>query len=285
MSVLPEAFFLPIGTEPGNQRFCHFYPAQVTFSRGMVLYIHPFAEEMNKARHMAALQTRELARTGYSVLQMDLLGCGDSSGDFGDATWQSWVEDVLQGYRWLRQRCTSLGLADEESPLWLWGLRAGGLLAVEAARQMDLACHFVFWQPPATGKLLLQQFLRLKVTSDLMGGQTKGLMQTLRQQLTDGLPIEVAGYTLSSGLTYGLEQATLAPPVCSDRARRVVWLELSTREGASLSPASHQLISDWQQAGFQLASHVVQGPAFWQTTELEDAPALILATTEALAGD
>ena len=43
--------------------------------------VKAWAEEMNKARRMAALQARLLAENGYAVLQIDLHGCGDSSGD------------------------------------------------------------------------------------------------------------------------------------------------------------------------------------------------------------
>ena len=104
--------------EFGNgRRFCLFHPAQGGVARGAVLYVHPFAEEMNKARRMAVLQSRALAGAGYNVLQIDLLGCGDSSGDFGHADWSVWREDVLAGYRHLRV-CSS-------APLILWGLRAG----------------------------------------------------------------------------------------------------------------------------------------------------------------
>jgi hypothetical protein len=52
-----------------------------------------------------------------------------------------------------------------------------------------------------------------------------------------------------------------------------------------LSPISTKTIDRWQQAGFKLGSHIVHGPAFWQTTEIEDAPALITATTAALGND
>ena len=249
-----------------------------------MLYIHPFAEEMNKARRMAALQSRALAQTGFAVLQMDLNGCGDSSGDFCDATWQGWVDDVLQGCHWLRER---LG-KDEiqgDAPLWLWGLRAGCLLAVDAARQMNESCNFLFWQPPTAGKLLLQQFLRLKVAGDLIDGQAKGVMQVLRQQLAEDVPVEIAGYLMAPSLAVGLEQATLAPPTLATQAQRAEWFELSTREDASLSPTSVQAMGQWQHAGFKTSSHIVQGPAFWQTTEIEDAPALIAATTVAVSRD
>ena len=76
-----------------------------------MLYLHPLADEMNKARRMAALQCRALAANGYAALQIDLAGCGDSSGDFANATWSGWLDDSLQAARWL--------LAQHPGPLWL----------------------------------------------------------------------------------------------------------------------------------------------------------------------
>lgn len=290
MLASPDAFFLPATTAPGGQRFCLYHPAQGPNPRGLVLYVHPFAEEMNKARRMAALQSRAFAQAGFAVLQIDLYGCGDSSGDFGDASWQAWIADVLQACRWLRERHSG----QVDLPMWLWGLRAGCLLAVDAARQLNEPCHFLFWQAPAAGKLLLQQFLRLKVAGDLMEGQAKGAMHAMRQQLADGAPVEIAGYLLAPALANGMEQALLTPPslvangaavsveASASLAPRLVWLELTTREGASLSPVSSQTLGQWQHAAYLVSSQLVQGPAFWQTTEIEDAPALIQATLSAV---
>ncbi|MHB1248585.1 MAG: hydrolase 2, exosortase A system-associated [Polaromonas sp.] len=282
----PRAIFLPAKLVEGGQRFGLFYPPERDenggATRGLVLYIHPFAEEMNKARRMAALQARALAQAGYAVLQIDLGGCGDSSGDFGDATWQGWVSDVAQGCHWLRSQGNSQGAGPDNVPLWLWGLRAGCLLAVEAARQLGAPCNFLFWQPPSAGKPLLQQFLRLQVAGDMLGGQSRGVMEGMRQQLAAGSPVEIAGYLLSPELATGLEQATLAPPARLSPAQRLEWIEVSTRDDASLSPISAKTIAQWQQAGFAARSHIVRGPAFWQTTEIEEAPALLEATTAAL---
>ena len=279
----PEAFFLPTASADGDQRFCLFYRAERHDVRGSVLYIHPFAEEVNKARRMAALQARALAGAGFDVLQIDLLGCGDSSGDFGDATWQSWVGDVVQACHWLQNRSDTRGAGPDPVQLWLWGLRAGCLLAVEAARRLEKTCHFLFWQPPASGKTLLQQFLRLKVAGDMLGGQAKGVMEGIRQQLASGSPVEIAGYMLSPGLASGLEHAALVAPIGQSQARRMEWFDLSTREDAGITAVSAKTIAEWQLAGFAVDRHSVCGPAFWQTTEVEDAPALIAATTAALA--
>ena len=283
MLASPEAFFLPAAAASGGQRFCLYHPAQSACPRGLLLYIHPFAEEMNKARRMAALQSRALAQAGCAVLQIDLHGCGDSSGDFGDASWQGWVDDVLQGCHWLRERNRS----QAEVPLWLWGLRAGCLLAAEAARQIDTPCNFIFWSPTPSGKTHLQQFLRLKAAADMLGGNAKGVTEALRQQLAAGEAVEIAGYALSPGLAHGMELAVLAPPAASlpsmAQPGRVEWFEMSTREDATLNPVAQKTFTQWEQSGFAARSHIVNGPSFWQTTEIEDAPALLTATLAAIA--
>ena len=274
-----EAFFMPMDDGRDGQRFCLFYPAQDSNTQGAVVYVHPFTEEMNKSRRMAALQSRALAEAGYAVLQIDLLGCGDSSGDFGDATWQAWVNDVVRACHWIRQRSAA--------PLWLWGLRAGCLLAAEAARQLQTPCNFLFWAPTPSGKTQLQQFLRLKAAADMLGGNAKGVTEGLRQQLAAGDTVEIAGYALCPGLANGMEQSALAPPAAHQPSLappgRLEWLEISTREDASLNPVAQKTFTQWAQNGFAARSHIVNGPSFWQTTEIEDAPALLAATLAALA--
>lgn len=278
MATPTQAFFLPTAA---GQRFCLFHPAQGALVRGQVLYIHPLAEEMNKARRMAALQARALSQAGFNVLQIDLLGCGDSSGDFCDATWHSWVNDVLLAWDYLQHQGRRQSRQDA-LPLWLWGLRAGCLLAAQAASQSGMACNFVFWQAPSLGQPLLTQFMRLKLAAHLQGELASGVMAQIRQQWAGGEPVEVAGYALSPGLASGLMQAALTPPVPRTPGQRLEWFELSTQETASASVVTTERFAGWQQAGFDARLHRVRGPAFWQTTETEEAPALLSATTAAL---
>jgi exosortase A-associated hydrolase 2 len=239
------------------------------------VYIHPFAEEMNKARRMAALQSRALAAAGFSVLQIDLQGCGDSSGDFDDASWQAWIEDIVQGCAWLRAQDP----AHADAPLWLWGLRAGCLLAVAAAPRLQSPCNFCFWQPAPNGKLVLQQFLRLKVAADMLAAGNKGLMEQMRRELAENITLDIAGYRLAPALAQGLEQAQLIPPRGQGR---MVLFELSGRDDALLSPVQQKLLEQWNAAAYHCQAQLVSGPSFWQTTEIEDAPALIAATVDAL---
>ena len=279
MSIQAKPFFLDSGE---GRRYCLFYQAEGHLIHGHVLYIHPFAEEMNKARRMAALQSRSLAQAGFNVLQLDLLGCGDSTGDFGDATWQSWVDDVVQGCHYLEGRAPGHSPHKPPPPLWLWGLRAGCLLATQAAGQSGIACNFLFWQAPSLGQSLLNQFMRLRLAAGLQGTPTQGIMKSMRQQLNHGEPLDIAGYRLAAGLTQGLGQAILVPPVIRGPGQRLEWFELSTLENASPSVVTTEHFAQWQQAGFDARLHMTRGPAFWQSTEIEEAPALISATTAAV---
>ncbi len=263
----PEIFFLPAAN--GEQRLCLFH-APAGAPRSRLLYLHPFAEEMNKSRRMVALTCRALAEAGHAVLQIDLRGCGDSSADFGDASWVDWQDDVRLGLAELDRRAP-------DAPLWLWSLRAGALLA---AADWGRPVHHLFWQPMTSGKRALQQFLRLRLAAEMAGGASKGLMEQLKTELAAGRPVEVAGYRLGATLAAGLEAARLTP---GGAPGRVEWLELSTREDASFTPVSEQTFTTWQGAGWAVRPQVVPGPAFWATTEIELAPALIARTVEALA--
>ncbi|WP_374661042.1 hydrolase 2, exosortase A system-associated [Inhella sp.] len=268
-----RTFFLP---HAGGQRLAVFHAPQGP-CRGRVLYLPPLAEEMNKARRMAALQAEAFSQAGFAVLGLDLLGCGDSSGDFGDASWSAWLDDLMLGHEWLRREADAPQGQD-----WLWGLRAGCLLAAALATRLGAPTRHLYWQPPASGRVLLQQFLRLKSVGDLLegGDRSGGGVEALKRALQAGDPVEVAGYRLSPGLALGLDAATLAPPA---QAQQLLALELSNRDGATPSPLTQKLVASWQQAGCDARCELVAGAAFWQTTEIEDAPALLTATLRALA--
>ena len=284
-----DAFFQPAAAS-GQRLYLLHTPAGSQPVRGTVLYVHPWAEEMNKSRRMTALTSRALAAAGWAVLQVDLLGCGDSSGDFGDAGWQDWIADVCTAAQWLQARHPAL-------PLWLWGLRAGALLCTAAAPEITLrtgqAPNFLFWQPVPQGKQALQQFLRLNAAAPLAGGKGGDVMATLRAELKAGRHVFVAGYRLGADLASGLESAELAAPAVDARANaRMVWLELAPPPAAGaadpaapppLSPAAQTQLARWQQQGWSVSARAVPGARFWQTLEIEDAPELTPATVDALA--
>lgn len=240
--------------------------------RGLIVHAHAFAEEQNKCRRMVAQQSARLAAAGYTVLQIDLLGCGDSDGEFDDATWATWIEDLLAACRWGRS-------LEPAAPLWLWGTRAGCLLACAAARHLAEPCSMLFWQPVSAGATVLAQFFRLKSAGEMLAQGGKGVVEQLKRELAAGQRIEVAGYVFGAELTLGLSQARLVP---SANMARMVWLEVVSLPTGTWTPASTQTLQTWQSSMVWVSAQQVVGPPFWQTVETEDAPALWDATLSAV---
>jgi exosortase A-associated hydrolase 2 len=239
--------------------------------RGAVLWAHPFAEEMNKSRRMCARMARLLASRGWRVVQTDLSGCGDSSGEFRDADWQAWVEDMASELRQL----------DAFGPCWLWGVRAGALFASElTALRTDL--NLLLWQPALQGAVVLQQFLRLHAGARIAGAaQASDDEASPAQRLKAGQTVEVGGYEISPALAAGLQRATfdLAPGYSG----RVLWLDVSAAQPPVLSPPSRDAAQRMQQRGVQVLHEAVAGPMFWQTQEIEDCDALLQRSIELIA--
>ena len=287
----------------GSERFCFFHAAGGPgTARGCVLAVHAFAEEMNKTRAAAAEGARALAASGLAVLQIDLVGCGDSAGEFEDATWAAWLSDLEAAWSWLAVRCTG--------PRWLWGTRLGALLAdrfaITAVPRPD---GLLLWQPVVNGAQHLGQFLRLKTVNTmlrepLVAGPAdesrpvaRVAQQSPRADLAAGRSIEVAGYRLTPSLADSIEaarlgasmNATVGVPVAASLAEgawtppRVRWFEVSSQPEPTLSPVAAKVVERWRGAGSDVAVAHVAGPAFWQTQESERCPALVAATVEALA--
>lgn len=265
-----QAFFL---TAEKGQRFCIFTPSLLQPSRGALLYLHPFAEELNKSRRMVALQIAALALAGFDVLQIDLLGCGDSSGDFEDATWANWVADGKLGLEWLQ--------ANSDAPLWLWGLRCGALLAMDIARQHELETSLLLWQPVFSGANVVRDFMRLAVAGELASGNGKQKTAEMRALLKAGQAVEVAGYGLSAAMADQIASVTLAGDSSKNNwPKRVGWLEVGN--GFQASPAAMALLGRNQAEGSLAIHRAVPGAPFWQTSEIETVPELISETATLL---
>lgn len=268
-----EVFFLQTGN---GKRYCRFHPPKGA-CRGAFLYVHPFAEEMNKTRRMAALQARALAALGYGVLQIDLFGCGDSSGEFKDARWDVWKQDLADGSGWLSTRLSA--------PVGVWGLRLGALLALDYARTAALpVARLLLWQPVNSGAGFLTNFLRLRKSGELINGASEVVDETQnsRAALKAGQVIEVGGYELSGELAAAIEAtdaSALAPIDCP-----VDWFEVVPSPERPLAPGAAKVEASWRVSGTMLKVHLVHCQPFWATQDIVECPLLLEATSTAFRG-
>lgn len=266
-----EAFFL---SGVGGKLFAiHYQPTNPNTAKSSVLLIPPFSEEMNKSRRTFSLLSQSLASQGVSVLLLDLFACGDSEGEFREARWDIWQQDMGTAAQWLRNNG-----ADQVFAL---GLRMGALLA------LDVHCHgygrfdrLILWAPVVSGQLAMTQFLRLRLAASLMGsGGQKETTKSLSALLENGELVEIAGYELPPALftaINGLQMATFSNYPLPE----VDWLELISAEDRPLPPASQRIIDAWRQNGVQVNPVGVVGEPFWSTQEITVAPGLIDRTLE-----
>ena len=255
-------FFLE--SNPGN-RFCVYHPPKGT-CRGSVLFVAPFAEELNKSRRMVSMQSSALANKGYAVLAMDLYGCGDSSGDFREARWAIWMEDLELASKWLNEK--------HGMPIMLWGLRFGALVGMEFARiSGEKFGRVLLWQPVLSGEAFVSQFLRLRVTSEMLsGGKTS--VQELKGELFSNGSIEIAGYDLPADIAENMGRLKLEDLALPGVMHQ--WLEISA--SGELSPASHRVLAHWKSEEIPCEASSVQGEPFWATQEITECRALIEET-------
>lgn len=250
-------------------------PEDTVHSTG-VLLVPPFAEEMNRCRRMVSLQAKALAGAGFRTLMVDLFGTGDSAGEFAEASVRTWVQDLSIG---------SSALIDEGcSTVVIVAVRFGALLAVEhaAAAGQGRVKGLIFWQPVQTGKAFMTQFLRLRLAAELTSGASSLTVKDLQQQLSQGHPVDVAGYELSPQL-YGQSQSLSLLENESVRAAvPAEFMEISARDSDELSPGIRLLRDGWAQQGARVSALKIKGEPFWQTPEITVAPELISATVRAV---
>ena len=271
----PHALPFFFNVDPGT-RFCLYYPPNPGLpARGAILYVHPFAEEMNRTRRMAAQQSRAFAAMGYAVLQMDLFGCGDSCGEFSAGRWEQWKHDLTVAAEWLAERTSG-------QPLHLWGVRLGGLLALDfaAIRKVE---SIILWQPFMSGRTCINQFLRLRLAAGTDHGAplTPRSTSALRAELVTRGRIEVAGYELDSTMVKGIDACdavNIRPLPCD-----VHWFASGARAARKLAAGTARLARHWTPLGVTLHFHAVDGAPFWAINDVAECPALLAATASVFA--
>lgn len=239
-----------------------------------MLIVPPFAEELNKSRRMLTHVALALAARGVASVMPDLYGTGDSDGEFRDADWEVWKQDLLVGASWANSRgwTTNSMLA----------LRLGCPLGAEAAVLAPSAFErCVYWQPVVDGERFMTQFLRLRVAASMMADQRETVNE-LRERMRAGECVEVAGYELAQRLCEQID--ALTPDRAANAHVGVVhWMEVVRDASAPPSPATQRVLASLAPRVAKLENHAVAGEPFWAATEIVVIPELVDRTVELLS--
>jgi exosortase A-associated hydrolase 2 len=246
-----------------------------SFDGRCVLVCPPFAEEMNKARRMVTELAHRLTASGVAVVVPDLFGTGDSEGDFADASWSRWIEDLRATELWINGHGWRVEL--------LLGIRLGCLLSAHYAQQRAAGpLRALFWQPMTDGSRALEQFLRIRVAASLMRDE-KETVALLKQRLSGGAVVEVGGYGLSAALAEELARLRLVQ--LGSALTAVHWFEVLRSADASVPGPAVTAVEELRKHGVQVTLQTVVGEPFWASTEIVSVPELLSASVAAVMHD
>jgi exosortase A-associated hydrolase 2 len=250
----------------------HHLPGESQALRGHVLVVPPFNEEMNRCRSMLTLQAKDFAALGYGTLVIDLHGTGDSDGEYRDARWTVWLDDIGVAHRWLMGQPGGLSA--------ILGVRLGAILATQARAQFGAAdVPLVLWQPVLDGKVHLTQFFRVRMAAQLdRPDLPKETTKSMREKLGSGEILEVAGYEIHPELADAIDGARLVDNELKVGSK-ILWLENAAPDKSELSVASASAVGAWVAAGASVEASTFSGPAFWQVHERAIAPGAIDQTS------
>ena len=245
----------------------------------VVLALMPFAEEANKCRHMLS-KLAEIIASDHGLLALyDHYGTGDSEGLFENTSMTLWVDDVDVVLRHIQNRF--------EAPAGLLAIRSAAMLPFLLLNRGSANFKWLsLINPVLDGRQFIQQFLRLKLASEMTAAEGKKVtMQELKAVLAEEGALEIAGYNLSQEMYEGFIRFDLVKSV-SELAGMILpevdWFELSTRPRDSLLPATVKSVEILEAAGFRVEVKSCIGDQFWATQEITIADSLIKPVSESI---
>ena len=183
-----------------------------------VLLVGAFASERHSSYVPWVRWARYLAARGLECLRYDYRGIGESTGAFGEMSFDTWIEDVEVLAGWLKSRSPG-------APLLLHGLELGALLAGKVF-EAGMADALLGWSAPTNANEVLRAALVRRIAMDntfRYGDQRRRLPDYISQLEKE--PLEVDGYHWSARLwrdSFLLAQ----PDMDSGRTRPVKMLKL-----------------------------------------------------------
>ncbi len=241
-------------------------------SKKAVVFVPPFAEELNRSKRMFVLCARQLASAGVESVCFDYVGTGDSHGDWGSFDLADWEANLIGVCEYLHD----LGVKD----ISLVALRFGALVAANVIAAGDIRVNkCVFWDPVENGEVYIRQLIRLKIAAAMAEQAQKISTKDVLASIEEHGFVEIAGYSLTGPLIDSIKATKLADTIetVSDLTK-LHWISLSgknqTSEHSTLPVSVPSKLAD------QVSMHRVNDTRFWMQQEVTIAPILLQQTTE-----
>ena len=229
-------------------------PAPTTPVIGSVIFLPAFAEEMNRTRNFSFALASKLVEAGFCVLQLDLSGTGDSSGEFKDAIWTTWISELYTASRWLAEKNKSMNIVS---------VRSGSLFLPELVQQdPTLFGKICMVEPFISGEDYATEFLQLRVARSMFEG-TKESLAILTASLNEGTALEIAGYELSSRMYKSLCAGSIEKLNTNLRSNNCLVVGCGRSEVSKRNTQISELVDRWKSSGASAAYKFVRTDPFW----------------------
>jgi exosortase A-associated hydrolase 2 len=240
-------------------------------TKGVVVLIPPFGEEMNKSRRLISLQAREFANIGFHTIVPDLFGTGDSEGEFGEASWDIWVQDLEALVRWANHSF--------RAKVTLWGVRFGSLLIPPVLeRILDKADRLVFWNPMNDGAQFSRELFRLARAGNLVGTHEGKPGEKGGGTALESEKWEIGGYEIPRNLAEAAKRIRMED--LSNVGIGVLWAEVVRSTGLPPPKRTRDVLEVLSDSSMAISHVRIQGDLYWGTSEITVIPKLVRETTD-----
>ena len=228
-------------------------PAQPQAKIRNILIVPPFGEEMNTSRHFLTQIRRALCQQGYTVIQPDLYGTGDSEGLFEEATWNGWVGDLQCVFNLF---CTS-----RRESATVVALRSGCLLAQDfiiaqnSLKDTLQVERLLYLCPEVSGFQVINTLIRMHVASQRISGAPSDTAASLWQRFERKETQRLSGYDIGSSLALQMREKHLAANLPLS-AHDQEWINLGS--GSEMAEAT----AEWRE-------HTIASKRFWLSHDIE----------------
>jgi len=246
------------------------HPAAGEARVGLV-FCHAFAEERKSSALTMARLARAVADAGLPVMRFDYWGCGDSDGEFIDATVGGRLADIERAAAELRER-------SNVDRVCLLGLRLGATLAAAAAAQLDDCAGLVLVEPIADAEAYLGGEMRRKLLRQMITeGRSSGSREEMLAELErDDAVLDMDGFAVRGSTWRELRALGIRGGEVSF-AGPVLVCQVHFRE--ALRPDIERVAAAFEQAGADVTISSVVLPPFWNRIDVTLAPELESAVT------
>lgn len=156
------------------------------------VFCHPFAEEKLWAQRVYVSFARMLAARGAWVLRFDIMGNGDSEGEFSESSLETMLSDIGCAISLLER---SSGITQG---IGLLGLRFGATLAALVAERSPKVGKIVLWEPVVDGGKYMQELLRINLTTQTaVYKEIRHNREELVRMMREGNTVNVDGYAIA----------------------------------------------------------------------------------------